>query len=170
VKPFSTFLVALLLWLVALPTQADMVAFNDPDDIIRPGDLRRVVLDHEGNLYKFKATMWDDFANRTMKPGSGVQWDLDVLAASPGGDPYDFHVDLEWKMHNGERRYRCTVRDRHPLHVVDSYPGRRDGKTVICPNIRKGNWGGNRVTEWDVLSFYNEDGHVGLDGSGPHPH
>jgi hypothetical protein len=167
VKQVLTFLIALSLWVVAAPLSAHNRAFSDPNDSSQAGDLRRVYLAHDGGRVTFKATMWDNFANRTMRPGSGVQWRFDTQEGFP---PYDHQVDLTWERHNGRRQYRCRIYDIVREDVEGNFPGRRNEKTVVCPDMPARKWGDRRIDTWDVLSFYNENGHIGLDGSGPHKH
>jgi hypothetical protein len=159
--------IIMALGLTTVNSLAHNRAFSDPDDSTQAGDLRRVYLAHDGGQVTFKATMWDNFANRTKRPGSGVQWRFDTQEGYP---PYDHLVNLTWERHNGRRQYRCRIYDVVREEGEGNFPGRRNEKTVVCPDMPARKWGDRRIDTWDVLSFYNDGGPIGLDGSGPHPH
>jgi hypothetical protein len=142
-------------------------SFGDPRDDIadNTSDLRRVAMSHGGGRYTFKATMWDDFTNRSMRPGRGVQFELDTLDAV-GEFEFDHNVELAWMRYHGRKQYRCRIYRISTDRFVGNFAGGRDGKTVKCPNIPDGEWRNRTLFDWNVNSFYG----VGLDASGPHQH
>jgi hypothetical protein len=168
-RPGKALLTVLMAAALAAPIGAAVAhdqAFSDPEDSIHPeSDLKRVILNHGGGEYTFKATIWNDFSNRSMRPGSGVTWELDTMDAV-GEFTFDHHVVLNWMRHHGNKRYRCRILRLSNSRFVGNFPGRRDGRTVICPNIPDREWGDRRVFDWNVLSFHEG----GFDSSGPHEH
>ena len=140
-------------------------SFSDPDDSIHPGDLKRVRMSHGGGSYSFVATMWDDFSNRSMKPGVGVSWELDTVDAA-GKFEFDHQIVLNWMRHNGRKQYRCRVLRESNGNFVGNFPGTRNGRTLKCPDIPDSRWGNRQIFDWNVLSFHEG----GLDSSGAHEH
>ena len=140
-------------------------SFSDPDDSIHPGDLKRVAMSHQGGNYTFSATTWDDFSNRSMKPGVGVSWELDTQDAV-GEFDFDHQIVLNWMRYNGRKRYRCRVFRMSSSRFVGNFPGTRNGRTVKCPDIPDNKWGDRQIFDWNVLAFHEG----GFDSSGPHEH
>jgi len=166
-KAFAVLVAGTLLAVPFVGALAHNRSFSDPKNDVtdNASDLKRVTLLHDGNRYTFKATIWNDFRNRSMKPGRGVSWRLDTMDA-PGKFEFDHDIVLNWMRYHGRKQYRCRVFRYNSGNFVGNFPGRRNDNTVVCPGIRKSEWGGRRVHDWDVLSFFKG----GLDGSGAHPH
>ena len=140
-------------------------AFSDPDDSIRPADLKRVAMSHDGGRYTFKATTWDNFSNRSMGPSRGVSWELDTMDAV-GEFDFDHQVVLNWMRHNGRRQYRCRVYRHSTGGFVGNFPGSRNDRTVKCPNIPDSKWGNRDIYTWNVLSLHEGS----FDSAGPYEH
>lgn len=140
-------------------------SFSDPDDSIHPGDLKTVSMSHGGGRYTFVAKTWDDFSNRSMKPGVGVSWELDTMDAV-GKFEFDQTVALNWMRHNGRKQYRCRVFRHSTKEFVGNFPGVRNGRTVKCPDIPDSKWGNRQIFDWNVWAFHEGGG----DSSGAHEH